>query len=484
MLTLKHLIKNKKDYSIIFILISVITFVFFVGNNTIADINNNIRHAFIESITGDIILEKINDVPMNLFGVNTPVIDRYFSIPTLPAYNTIIDLLSSETGIDKITSQVSGNAYLDLLGVREPVLLCGIDADTYFTLFPGIVLKEGRFLLSGEYGAMITSERAIRIEAQSGVYPQIDMPLLFTFANTLGFKIREVPLVGIFSYQNPGTFMNDIVIIDPQTVRILNSIKVAGTSNVNLEENIIQLMNANPDDIFDDAFEEYFTSDYEIEETEFSVDLLQNYLRENSDDKRIEETGGDWNFIILKLKNEISSNNFISSINKKLKQYNITSVNWRTAAGISAIFPLLIQALFNSGIFLVCVVGIISIINILMVSVFRRIREIGTLRAIGASDFYIRSLIYSENLIIALFGGFTGVFFGFLFIKWVNNLNLNITNNIIITLMGGIPLVQFKILPNLTFISSFLALVLGFIASIYPVETAVRIQPMEAVRRG
>ena len=484
MLSLRNIIKNKKNFFIIYILISIITLLFFIGNNAIEQIDSNIRRAFIESITGDIVLEKTSDVSMNLYGANTPIIDSFFTIPVLPAYDSVMDILSTENSIAGITSQVSGNAILDLQNVREPVLLCGIDVESYFPLFPGIIIEEGRFLIPGEYGAMITSERARRIVEQKAQNTLIGAPILLTTGNAFGFKIREVPLIGIFSYENPGAFMNDIVIIDPQTVRILNSIQVASSSNVDLEENVIRLMNADPDDIFNNFYDEYFSSGYETNETEFSIGILQEYLRETNIDKSTEETGGDWNFIILRLNKGVPSNTFISSLNKKIKQYGVTAVNWRTASGISSISTLLIQALFNSGIFLVCIVGIISIINILMVSVFRRTREIGTLRAIGASDMYIRSLIYFENLFVAFLAGFTGIFFGFLFINWINSLNLNITNGIIVTLMGGNQILHFKFLPNWAFFSSSIALVLGFVASVYPVETAVRIQPIEAVRRG
>jgi putative ABC transport system permease protein len=164
--------------------------------------------------------------------------------------------------------------------------------------------------------------------------------------------------------------------------------------------------------------------------------------------------------------------------------YGITAVNWRTASGSSAILPLLVQALFNTGLFLVCTVGAIAIINVLLISVFRRVREIGTLRAIGASDSYIRSLIYCENMIIAMLAGLIGVSGGYLLSKWMNRADLIITNELIVTILGGSPVLQFDFLPYVAAFSIIAALFLGFAASVYPVETAVRIEPTEAVRRG
>jgi len=477
-LAIRNIIKNKKDCSFVALPIAVITLLFFLGNSVTGKTDRNIRKAYIESLTGDVLLQKSGDVSMNLFGANTPVIDSYFAIPVLPAYDTVMEIVRAEAGIQGITSQVSGNAYLDLLGVREPALLCGIDASTYFSLFPGIIIREGSFLQAGEYGAMITEERAQRIQQTSGQRPQIGMPLLFTSGGAIGFKIREVPLVGIYRYKNPGQFMNEIVIIDPQTVRILNSIHVAGTSETG--ESSIPLTEGSIDDLFS---EDFAVDNDGSDSGGFSADFLRNFLTEQRADTNILERGGDWNFIILRLKKGSSANAVISSLNKKIEPYNLTAVNWRTASGSSAILMLLIQVLINSGIFLVSVAGVIAIINILLISVFRRVREIGTLRAIGASDFYIRSLFYSENLLIALVGGFAGVFCGAILMRAINSRNLRISNELIASVLGG-PVLQLEFMPHIAVLSFFVAVLLGLAATVYPVEFAVRIKPDAAIRRG
>jgi ABC-type antimicrobial peptide transport system permease subunit len=495
-LVLRNIARNKKNSAIITLLIAVITFLFFIGNSVIGKSNLGLRQAFVQSLTGDVVLEAKTDVTMNLFGANTPIIDTFFTIPVLPAYDAVMEIVRAEQGIARneiasneiasneiasITSQVSGKAYLDLLGVREPVLLCGIDAGSYFGLFPGIVMEEGRLLRSGEYGAMITTERAKRIEAQSGQYPQPGMPLLLTSGSAIGFKIREVPLVGIFSYANPGQFMNEIIIIDSQTVRVLNSIQVAGSQNVELGEDALVLLNANIDDVFNDGI--FSLEQNEIPTEEFSSESLQAYLTETKTEETADLSGGDWNFIILTLENSKDVRSFIASLNKKLEPYGIVAVDWRIAAGTSAILLLLIQALFNMGIFLVCVAGVITAINILLIGVFRRTREIGTLRAIGASDMYIASLVLQENLVLTIFAGATGILGGALFIKWINSLSILIPNNLISSLLGG-NILSLGFIPFVAVLSFVLAVALGVVVSIYPIHVTIRVEPMEAVRHG
>jgi len=478
-LVLRNIARNKKNNIIITLLIAVITFIFFIGNSVIGRSNQSIRLAFIQSLTGDVVIQAKSDITMNLFGANTPIIDSFFTIPSLPAYDIVLDTIRAEDGISGITSQVSGKAYLDLLDVREPVLICGVDTCTYFPLFTGIQLKEGRFLSDGEFGAMITEERARRVETQSGVYPRPGEMLLLTSGGNTGFKIREVPLTGIFSYQNPGQFMNEIVIADPQTVRILNSIQTAGSSDVQIPQDAVSLLTADMDDLFSG----FFSVSEENDGNEFSVDFLHDFLVSSPKTDNVSLTGGDWNFIIIRLKEKMSSSGFISSLNKKIEPFGVTAVDWRVAAGTSAILLLLIQALFNAGIFLVCVAGVITVINLMLISVFRRTREIGTLRAIGASDLYIRLLILQENFILSVISGFFGILGGIIFIRWINNMGIYIPNDLVASLLGG-NILSVDIIPVTAGISFLLAVVLGIISSVYPMEVTVKIEPMEALRQG
>jgi len=477
-LALRNIARNKLNNFIIIILIAVICFLFFIGNSVIEKSNISLHNAFIESLTGDVVIQKKGDVTMNLFGANTPVIDPFFTIPVLPAYDAVMEIVRTQKGVRGITSQVSGNAFLDVLGTRDSALLCGADARSYFSMFPGINLQRGRFLQEGEYGAMITADRADRIQRNSGQYIQIGEPLLLTAGGTFGFKIMEIPVVGIFNYMNPGLFMNDIIITDPQTVRVLNSIQVAAYSEVELNENAALLITADINDIFNMDFFDDTHSD-----EEFSVDFLQTWLTEKTSDSFIDASGGDWNFIIVNLEKNINKKTFINSINKILEPYNVIAVDWRTSAGVSTILLLLIQVLFNAGMFLVCVAGVISAINIFLISVFRRTREIGTLRAIGASDIFVGSLVLNENLILSVIAGIIGIIAGFFFINWINTLNFTIPNELVASLLGG-NILNLVFIPQVAFFSFLLAVVLGVIVSVYPIFVTLRIEPVDAVRHG
>jgi ABC-type antimicrobial peptide transport system permease subunit len=240
------------------------------------------------------------------------------------------------------------------------------------------------------------------------------------------------------------------------------------------------LLDANTDDIFNDIFS---INENEAITEEFSAEALELYLSENKTEETVNLSGGDWNFIILKLENNKKTGSFISSLNKKIEPYGVTAVDWRIAAGTSAILLLLVQALFNIGVFLVCIAGVITVINILLIGVLRRTREIGTLRAIGASDMYIASLILQENLVLTVFAGAVGILGGILFIKWINSLSMIIQNELIASLLGG-NVLSLGFIPSVAVLAFILAVLLGIVVSIYPINVTVRVEPMEAVRKG
>jgi ABC-type lipoprotein release transport system permease subunit len=475
-LILKNIIRSKKNSLLILLLISSITFLFFIGNTIIGSSDQGLRDAYIESLTGEVILQKTSPVTMNLFGANTPVIDEFFTIPELPAYDLVLDLVRSERGWSAMTSQVSTKAFLDVLGTRAAALICGVEASSYFGMFPGLILEEGRVIGPGEYGAMMTVERAEKIRDQSGIYPALGTPLLLTSGGDLGFKIREVPLVGIFRYKNPGPLMNEIMVTDPQTARILASIQVASAAAPGADD----FFDRSLEDIFDEGT--VLVDDSGAEES-LSPDALLSYLDSFTDEPLLPLEGGGWNFIVLRLEKGVSPGTFISSLNKKVKALGVTAVGWRLAAGNSAILLLLVQSLFNGGIFLVSAAGIIATVNILLIAVFRRTGEIGTLRAIGAGDGYIRCLILGENLILAVLAGALGVLAGAWCVAALNAAGLVIPNALIASLLGGAVL-RLAFIPQVAAFSFGLAVLLSLAASVFPVETAVRIHPIVAVRQG
>lgn len=112
------------------------------------------------------------------------------------------------------------------------------------------------------------------------------------------------------------------------------------------------------------------------------------------------------------------------------------------------------------------IVGGISIMNIMLVSVTERTREIGLRLALGARRQDIRNQFLVEALLLCLLGGVMGVFCG-------------VISSIAVANIGGWPIVvgPFVIVVAVGF-SSFIGVFFGF----YPATKAAALDPIEALR--
>jgi ABC-type lipoprotein release transport system permease subunit len=499
---MRNILRSKKNSASIVLLIGAITALFFIGNSITSNGSRGLKRSFVDNITGDVLIEEKGDVTMNLFGANTPVIEEYFTVPVLSAHSALMEYLASLPEVAHIANQVSVTAALEVLDTREAALLCGIDGDAYFDAFPGIVLEAGRFLVSGEFGAMVTAEKAQSLEKRSGQKLSIGEPLVFTTAGETGFKIREAPLVGIYRYTNPTAYLNEVILADAQTVRVLSSIQIA-TSDVEVDEDAVSLLGQGTalDDLFgggslfgneDDSL--FGSGDGKPDEAtadgglnlnlieELSV-LLAGNSEQNDDENAADAEGGDWNFIVLRLSPNVNVDMFIEKIKDVIDGYGAMAVGWRFAAGSSAIIALLIQMLFNAGIVLVSIACVLAVVNILLIAVFRRTKEIGTLRAIGARDRSIRMLILWENGALGVVAGMTGVLFGFLLLAVINAAEIPLPNELLSSVLGG-EVLNVAFSPVLALLSILVALALSVVSSLYPVEMAVQIAPVVAVQNG
>jgi len=112
------------------------------------------------------------------------------------------------------------------------------------------------------------------------------------------------------------------------------------------------------------------------------------------------------------------------------------------------------------------VVGGIGIMNILLVSVAERTREIGIRKAVGATNQNILMQFITEAVVLSLTGGFIGLLLGVLIafvISQVSPLNAAVT---VWTILLGIGF----------------SVTVGIFFGIYPARKAARLDPIEALR--
>lgn len=135
-------------------------------------------------------------------------------------------------------------------------------------------------------------------------------------------------------------------------------------------------------------------------------------------------------------------------------------------------FSLIFNAILFGIAFIALIVGGLSIINTMVMSVSERTREIGLKRAIGAET---RSVLFEyllESAMIGLIGGLFGMGLGLLAIVALNNATQS--SNVSV----------FAITPLVVVGPVIFATILGTLAGIFPSLRASRLKPVDSLKEG
>jgi putative ABC transport system permease protein len=131
------------------------------------------------------------------------------------------------------------------------------------------------------------------------------------------------------------------------------------------------------------------------------------------------------------------------------------------------------------GIFgsLALVVSSIGIVNTLVMAILERRREIGIMKAIGASDGDVRSLFFAEAGAMGILGGVIGVALG-----WAIGQVINLGTNIYLK-KQELPPEHFWAVPwQLVVFGIVFAFLVSLISGLYPARRAARLDPVQALR--
>jgi putative ABC transport system permease protein len=112
------------------------------------------------------------------------------------------------------------------------------------------------------------------------------------------------------------------------------------------------------------------------------------------------------------------------------------------------------------------IVGVLGVMNTMIMSVMERRREIGIMKAIGATTFTILTQVLQESAVLSLMGGLVGLGLGYLSRDLITQYT---SFNAIMT-------------PQLMAFGIGFSILLGMGAGIYPAWSASRLDPIEVLR--
>lgn len=169
-------------------------------------------------------------------------------------------------------------------------------------------------------------------------------------------------------------------------------------------------------------------------------------------DEELNDTSMMERMVISQLSSLISSDN-IEAVTQDTVSSTVNNIDSMTTILIALIGAI---SLIVSG---------IGVMNIMIVSVYERTREIGVRKAIGATDFDILKQFLIEAILLTTFGGILGVLVGLLF-------------NFVSKFIG----VSFVVNLEVVMISLIFSILIGIIFGIIPAIRASKLKPIEALK--
>jgi len=124
-------------------------------------------------------------------------------------------------------------------------------------------------------------------------------------------------------------------------------------------------------------------------------------------------------------------------------------------------------------------IGAVGVINIMLVSVTERTREIGVLKALGARRVHILLQILFEGLVLTLTGGLFGFVLAWIAVKAVGSLPFL---GAIFDDTSGRGDIHLLVSASALMISSSILVLVGVIAGMIPAWRASRLNPVQAIR--
>lgn len=123
------------------------------------------------------------------------------------------------------------------------------------------------------------------------------------------------------------------------------------------------------------------------------------------------------------------------------------------------------------------------IINTMIMAVFERLREIGTLKSLGFSDKQIYWNFTIEGAIIGAIGAITGTIVGYLFLMYLNKHGVDISS---VTEGNDFPvnfIMRPSIKPKLLIITILMGIIIPALASMFPARYTKKFMPAQMLRK-
>ena len=173
----------------------------------------------------------------------------------------------------------------------------------------------------------------------------------------------------------------------------------------------------------------------------------------------------------------------IAAIEAQGKQDGLTlkAIDWQAAAGLIGQFVNVIRIVLYVAILVIFLIALVIINNALVMATLERVREIGTLRAIGAQRRFILAMLVVESIVVGLIFGGLGAGLGGVLVSIVGRIGIPAKSDVWFFFFSGPRLYPFIGTSNVIAAFAIVLLVSAF-SSFYPAWIAMRVTPRQAMQ--